>query len=291
LLKLLDGEDLDLSKILRHFEIDKGRLSAELKRSLDRMKSGNARTPSFSPWLVKTLTEAWTIGSIDYGVAQIRSGFTILALASNEELARVMRDVSKEFQKIQAEALRNDFPRIVDGSREEMISAAQSSGTAPGGAPSGSKTPFLSQYTVNLTDNAAKGKVDWSWLTTIGIDPVVGPWSAARLAPAMSLWHGYALYSAPGSGPVTGWIYPPLATLAYLPATLIPDPTSAVLAGRCLSLVYFFAPAAWLLMTDRTDRTRGTGSAGCPAASACGAACPAGDATSPSNSSASTEIG
>ena len=101
----------------------------------------------------------------------------------------------------------------------------------------------------------------WSWLTTIGIDPVVGPWSAARLAPAMSLRHGYALYSPPGSGPVTGWIYPPLATLAYLPATLIPDPTSAVLAGRCLSLVYFFAPAAWLLMTDRTDRTRWTGSA------------------------------
>ena len=61
---------------------------------------------------------------------------------------------------------------------------------------------------------------------------------------------------------MTGWIYPPLATLAYLPATLIPDPTGAVLAGRCLSLVYFFAPAAWLLMTDRTDRTRWTGSAG-----------------------------
>src|SRR4051812_46691128 len=102
----------------------------------------------------------------------------------------------------------------------------------------------------------------WSWLTTIGIDPVVGPWSAARLAPAMSLRHGYPLYSPPESGPVTGWIYPPLATLAYLPATLIPNPTFPVLAGRCLSLVYFFAPAAWLLMTDRTDRTHWTGTSG-----------------------------
>src|SRR5438128_11275088 len=44
----------------------------------------------------------------------------------------------------------------------------------------------------------------WSWLTTIGIDPVVVPWSAARLAPALSLWHGYALYSPPRSGPATG---------------------------------------------------------------------------------------
>ena len=102
----------------------------------------------------------------------------------------------------------------------------------------------------------------WSWLTTIGIDPVVVPWSAARLYPAMGLKYGYALYYPPRSGPATGWIYPPLATLAYWPATLVPDPTGAVLAGRLLSLVYFFGPAAWLLMTDRGDRTRHTGLAG-----------------------------
>ncbi|HZW31670.1 MAG TPA: hypothetical protein VFF52_13235, partial [Isosphaeraceae bacterium] len=64
------------------------------------------------------------------------------------------------------------------------------------------------------------------------------------------------------SGPATGWIYPPLATLAYWPATLVPDPTGAVLAGRLLSLVFFFAPAAWLLLTDRGDRTRPTGLTG-----------------------------
>ena len=41
-------------------------LSAELTRSLDKLKSGNARTPALSPSLLKMLTEAWTIGSIDY---------------------------------------------------------------------------------------------------------------------------------------------------------------------------------------------------------------------------------
>jgi type VI secretion system protein VasG len=165
LLKLLDVVDLDLAKILREFGVDKSRLSAELNRSLDKMKSGNARTPAFSPWLVQTLTEAWTIASIDYGLTQIRSGFAILALASNQELSRVMRDVSKEFQKIQAEVLRRDFPKIVAGSSEEPIGGIQSdgdaaSGAAPGAAPTASKTPFLSQFTVNLTENAAKGKVD-----------------------------------------------------------------------------------------------------------------------------------
>jgi type VI secretion system protein VasG len=161
LLKLLDGTDLDFARILRQFEVDKTRLSAELTRSLDKMKSGNARTPAFSPSLLRMLTEAWTIGSIDYGVAQIRSGFTILALAATEELARMMRDVSKEFQKIQAESLRKDFLDIVAGSREEMIGSAPSSAAAsPGTTAAGSKTPFLTQYTVDLTGNAAKGTLD-----------------------------------------------------------------------------------------------------------------------------------
>ena len=69
LLKLLDAPDGDFLPILRRFEVDRSRLSADLNRSLDRLKSGNARTPSLSPSLVKMLTEAWTIGSLSFGAA------------------------------------------------------------------------------------------------------------------------------------------------------------------------------------------------------------------------------
>ena len=109
LLKVLDATDTDFTRITRHFEVDKSRLSAELTRSLDKLKSGNARTPALSPTILKMLTEAWTIGSIDYNANQIRTGFTILALATDGELVRLMREVSREFQKIQPEALRNEF--------------------------------------------------------------------------------------------------------------------------------------------------------------------------------------
>ena len=109
LMKLLDATGDDFSKILSRFEVDKSRLLGELTRSLDKLKSGNARTPALSPSLMKMMTEAWTIGSIDYDAGQIRSGFTILALASNDELARQMLTISKEFQKIQPASLRKDF--------------------------------------------------------------------------------------------------------------------------------------------------------------------------------------
>src|SRR5262245_48210544 len=98
LMKLLDSTDGDFSSILKNANIDRARLAAELTRSLDKLKSGNARTPSLSPSLVKMMTEAWTIGSIDFGARQIRSGFTILALTANDDLNRMMQEVSREFQ-------------------------------------------------------------------------------------------------------------------------------------------------------------------------------------------------
>lgn len=162
LLKLLDATDADFARIVRYFEVDKSRLSGELTRSLDKLKSGNARTPALSPTILKMLTEAWTIGSIDYSANEIRTGFTILALATDGELVRLMREISREFQKIHAEVLRNDFLSIVAGSREEDLgvsSQAADEGTPPSRAKGG-KTPNLDQYTVNLTENARRGKID-----------------------------------------------------------------------------------------------------------------------------------
>ena len=152
-----------MTTILRHFGVDTSRFTGELARSLDKLKSGNARTPALSPTLVKMLSEAWTIGSIDYNAGQVRTGFAILALATNDELARLMREVSREFQKVQAEALRKDFAAIVGSSIEESQTAAATAAGpgAPAGMPRpGGKTPNLDQFTINLTEKAKTGKVD-----------------------------------------------------------------------------------------------------------------------------------
>ena len=162
LMKLLDSSEGDFAHILKVFGVDKARLSSELTRSLDKLKSGNARTPALSPSLLKMMTEAWTLGSIDFGAAQIRSGFTVLALATNEELARTMREVSKEFQKIGADSLKKDFAQIVSGSVEEAFDEGPADSAASSEAPRavGGRTPNLDQYTVNLTENAKQGKID-----------------------------------------------------------------------------------------------------------------------------------
>jgi type VI secretion system protein VasG len=161
-LKLLDQPDGDFAQIVNRFGIDKSRLSAELTRSLDKLKKGNARTPTFSPSLVRMLSAAWTIGSIDFGSGEVRTGFTVLALVTDEELSRLVREVSKELQKIEGEALRKDFLSIVQHSEEQMAEPVTAAAGAPGVArPAGAaKTANLDQFTVNLTDNAKAGKID-----------------------------------------------------------------------------------------------------------------------------------
>jgi type VI secretion system protein VasG len=123
LLKLLDASDSDFARILKQFGVDKSRLAAELTRSLDKLKTGNARTPAFSPSLFRMLTEAWTIGSLEFGANQIRTGFVTLALVSDDELARILREVSREMQKIEPEALRKQLGAIMADSLEYVEEA------------------------------------------------------------------------------------------------------------------------------------------------------------------------
>jgi type VI secretion system protein VasG len=163
LLKAIDSSDNDIAFILKQYGVDRSRLTTELQRSLDRLKTGNARSPAFSPFLVKMLTEAWTVATIEYDATQIRTGFTLLALLSSEELSRLIRDVSKELQLIPPEPLRKDFFIVTEKSRE--ASAPTAPLAVPGEAehpraPGFGKTPHLDQYTVNLTANAKAGKID-----------------------------------------------------------------------------------------------------------------------------------
>jgi type VI secretion system protein VasG len=163
LIKALDQSDGDVAFLLKQYGVDRSRLSADLAKGLDRLKSGNARTPSLSPSLVKLLREAWTIGSVDYGAHTVRTGHVLLALLSDDDLRRMALDVSREFSKVPVDALRKDFVALTEHSTEDDGAAAAPDGAAAssGGAPRpGGRTPNLDQYTVDLTEKARSGKID-----------------------------------------------------------------------------------------------------------------------------------
>ena len=162
LLKLTEMSDTDFQRVLRHYEIDQARLSRDLTRALDRLKTGNARTPALSPRIPRLLREAWTIASIEFGATQLRSGHLLLALLSNEDLARLARESAPELDKISPEDLQRRLPDLVGGSGEDKAEprAMGSEAEAAAGIPRTTKTPALDQYTIDLTARARQGEID-----------------------------------------------------------------------------------------------------------------------------------
>jgi type VI secretion system protein VasG len=163
LMKALDPTDSDVAFIFKQYGVDRSRFAAELAKGLDRLKSGNARTPSLSPSLVRLLRDGWTIGSVDYDATAVRTGHVLLALLSGEELRRMALEISREFAKIPVEALRTEFPFVtaqsVEHEGESAVDAAASGGEH--GAPqSAGRTPNLDQYTIDLTTKARHGAID-----------------------------------------------------------------------------------------------------------------------------------
>jgi len=93
----METSETDLASILRHYEIDHSRLNKDLTRALDRLKTGNAATPGLSPKLPQWIQEAWLLASVDYGAAQVRAAGTVVALLATDDLARLAREISREF--------------------------------------------------------------------------------------------------------------------------------------------------------------------------------------------------
>jgi type VI secretion system protein VasG len=162
LLKLLELPDTDLSRILRHYDVDGTRVNRELTRALDALRTGNARAPELSLEILDLMREAWTFASLESGAARVRSGDLLAVLLGDRALSLRLRSASPELAKISSERLREDIQALTAGSPEEKASADEALAGAPGAATpaGGSKTPALDQFTLDLTDRARKREID-----------------------------------------------------------------------------------------------------------------------------------
>ncbi|HMQ04778.1 MAG TPA: type VI secretion system ATPase TssH [Pyrinomonadaceae bacterium] len=165
LAKLLEQDDTDLHKIAHHFEVNIDRLSKDVSVALDRLKSGNSRTPGLSDRIPQWIQDAWLLASVDFGAARVRSGHLVLALLANDRFARIAREISKEFDHVSLEKLQTDLPTITADSSEarDAVALGEAAGVSDGspvasGVPG--KTKALDQYTEDLTAKAAAGKID-----------------------------------------------------------------------------------------------------------------------------------
>ncbi len=167
--QLLQSQDTDVHRIIKHFQLDASRLATDLIGALDKLPRGATAISDFSPDISNAVERGWVYGSLMFGELQVRTGHLVVGYL-NSELKHKFLSISREFTKIKLEELTDNFAKITAGSPEDGLRASDGSGLSAGAAPgeaSGAMAPAamgkqeaLAKFSVDLTDKARKGELD-----------------------------------------------------------------------------------------------------------------------------------
>ncbi|WP_412062093.1 type VI secretion system ATPase TssH [Rubrivirga sp. IMCC45206] len=158
LLKLMEDGTGDVTLALSRLGADVGAVGKALGDTVGAYKSGNAGRPAFSPLLLDLVERGWVVASVHHGLAAVRSGALLEAYLESDAFATSA--VREAMQPATADALRERFFELVDGSEENR--ATKSGARIPQAGGEGETA--LDLYTQSVTDRAREG----------GIDPIFG---------------------------------------------------------------------------------------------------------------------
>ena len=156
----IDGGDVGL--MLAAAGVDPAEVQTDVTAALDRLPTGGTSIETFTDPLFLAMRNAWSLGSLTFGDARVRSGYILLACRQEGVLDALLGQASPAFRKIDPEDTLRRFAAVTDGSVE--AAAAEAPAAEPADVPGEGGDSALGRYAVDLTARARAG----------GIDPVVG---------------------------------------------------------------------------------------------------------------------
>jgi len=160
------AEKTDFHAVFQAFDVDTARLSKDLVSAMDRLPRGASSISDFADSVEIAIKEAWMITSLVFNERFIRTGHLLIAMRGHRELSRYLLDISKEFTKINAELLQENFQKMTEDSSETASPVPEGENAATGQAgamlapPSMGKGEALRLYTVDMTEKARLGQSD-----------------------------------------------------------------------------------------------------------------------------------
>jgi type VI secretion system protein VasG len=168
--QLLQNNDSDLHRIIRHYQLDAAKLAADMVKSLDRLPTGATAISDLSDHLQNAVERGWVYATLMFNQSQVRGATLLLGILKTPSLRTVLYAMSKEFQVIEPDTFANDLAKVVAGSPEDQQGATDGSGLDASGGPgevSGAMAPAamgkqeaLRKFAVDLTERARKGEID-----------------------------------------------------------------------------------------------------------------------------------
>lgn len=164
--QLLQLNDSDLHRIVRHYELDEARLNSDLVRALDRLPAGATAISDLSEHVENAVERGWVYATLLLQEDRVRGASLLLGILKTTHLRNVLATVSRELANLDADALTRDLPRLLRGSPEDDLAASDGShvggepGEASGALAPSSKQDALSRFAIDLTARAAQGEID-----------------------------------------------------------------------------------------------------------------------------------
>jgi type VI secretion system protein VasG len=165
--QILQNQDSDAHRIVKHFGIDGSRLAKDMTDALDRLPRGSTSISDLSTHLEHAVERAWVYGTLMFGESRVRTGHLLVALLKTPSLRNVLFNISRQFDRIKVDDLTDEFTKVTAGSPEEHLTAADGSSLGAPGEASGAMAPAamgkqeaLKRYAVDLTERAHKGEMD-----------------------------------------------------------------------------------------------------------------------------------
>ncbi len=168
--QILQGQDSDIHRIIKHYDMDPAKVAADITRALDELPRGATSISDLSGHLQDMVVNAWTYASLLYSSNQVRTGHLILGMLKTDSLKNVLFSITGEFRKVSADDLSDNFDEVLDGSPEEGLRPQDGSITGGGAAPgeaSGAMSPAqmgkeeaLAQFCTDMTEQARNGEID-----------------------------------------------------------------------------------------------------------------------------------
>jgi len=165
--QILQTPDSDLHRIVRHFEIDQSRLAKDVTEALDRLPRGATSISDLSAHVENAVERGWVFATLMFGESQVRTGHLTVGILKTSSLRNAFIGISRQFEAIKLDTLTDDFGRIIAGSPEERLSAADGSRLASPGEASDAMAPApmgkqeaLKRFATDLTERARQGQID-----------------------------------------------------------------------------------------------------------------------------------
>ncbi|MDH5692163.1 MAG: type VI secretion system ATPase TssH [Gammaproteobacteria bacterium] len=159
LFECLDDPGADISKILKHYDIEISRFKRQIQLSIDSQKSGNSGKPVFSRLLMELLEDAWLVSSLELSQTNLRTGTIFLAMLGRSNRF-LLDDCYRDLHAISTDDLKSNFLDITSGSIEEQQTTTDSEFSPQAGAQATGEQTALQQFAINFTEQARQGKID-----------------------------------------------------------------------------------------------------------------------------------